>query len=138
MEEKRYLGMPTNAALGLSWVAFPFGIVLLAIEHEKMDKEDKQQVVSCFVLCAMEMIVTTIISIIDSILYQASGATWFGYFHLVEIVFLVFWLIAMIQAFRGVKYHCPLSWGIAGSFVKDTKENPSSKKEETKEETKEE
>ena len=52
---------------------------------------------------------------------------------MIFIVPFVFSLIAMIQAFRGVEYHCPLAWNIAGSFVHD---GPAGKKEEEKAEEK--
>ena len=38
MEEKKYLGMHRNVNFGLTWLCFIFGLVLLSIEHEKMDR----------------------------------------------------------------------------------------------------
>lgn len=129
MEEKKFIGMTPNVVFGLTWILFPFGIVALAVDHDKMTKNDKQQIVSAFVLDGITMILSIVISIIESILIAATENDIWNLFGLILIVPFVFWLIAMIQAFRGVEYHCPLAWSIAGAFVHD---GPADKKEEVK------
>ena len=133
MEEKKFIGMTPNVVFGLTWILFPFGIVALAVDHDKMTKNDKQQIVSAFVFDGISMILSIVISIIESILIAATGNDIWNLFTLIFIVPFVFWLIAMIQAFRGVEYHCPLAWSIAGAFVHD---GPADKKEEVKAEEK--
>ena len=133
MEEKKFIGMTPNVVFGLTWILFPFGIVALAVDHDKMTKKDKQQIVSAFVLDGITMILSIILSIVEGILIGLTGNDIWNLFNLILIVPFVFWLIAMIQAFRGVEYHCPLAWNIAGSFVHDGPEN---KKEEEKAEEK--
>ena len=133
MEEKKFIGMTPNVVFGLTWILFPFGIVALAVDHDKMTKNDKQQIVSAFVLDGITMILSIIISIIEGILIAATGNDIWNLFGLILIVPFVFWLIAMIQAFRGIEYHCPLAWSIAGAFVHD---GPADKKEEVKTEEK--
>lgn len=133
MEEKKFIGMTPNVVFGLTWILFPFGIVALAIDHDKMTKKDKQQIVSAFVLDGITMILSIILSIVEGILIGLTGNDIWNLFNLIFIVPFVFSLIAMIQAFRGVEYHCPLAWNIAGSFVHDGPEN---KKEEVKAEEK--
>lgn len=133
MEEKKFIGMTPNVVFGLTWILFPFGIVALAVDHDKMTKNDKQQIVSAFVLDGITMILSIIISIIEGILIAATGNDIWNLFGLILIVPFVFWLIAMIQAFRGIEYHCPLAWSIAGAFVHD---GPADKKEEVKAEEK--
>ena len=133
MEEKKFIGMTPNVVFGLTWILFPFGIVALAIDHDKMTKKDKQQIVSAFVLDGITMILSIILSIVEGILIGLTGNDIWNLFNLILIVPFVFWLIAMIQAFRGVEYHCPLAWNIAGSFVHD---GPADKKEEEKAEEK--
>lgn len=133
MEEKKFIGMAPNVVFGLTWILFPFGIVALAVDHDKMTKKDKQQIVSAFVLDGITMILSVILSIVEGILIGITDNTIWNLFNLILIVPFVFWLIAMIQAFRGVEYHCPLAWNIAGAFVHDGPEN---KKEEVKAEEK--
>ena len=133
MEEKKFIGMTPNVVFGLTWILFPFGIVALAIDHDKMTKKDKQQIVSAFVLDGITMILSIILSIVEGILIGLTGNDIWNLFNLILIVPFVFSLIAMIQAFRGVEYHCPLAWNIAGSFVHD---GPADKKEEEKAEEK--
>ena len=133
MEEKKFIGMTPNVVFGLTWILFPFGIVALAVDHDKMTKNDKQQIVSAFVMDGLTMILSIIISVIETILISATGNDIWNLLGLILIVPFVFWLIAMIQAFRGVEYHCPLAWSIAGAFVHD---GPADKKEEVKVEEK--
>lgn len=133
MEEKKFIGMAPNVVFGLTWILFPFGIVALAVDHDKMTKKDKQQIVSAFVLDGITMILSIILSIVEGILIGLTGNDIWNLFNLILIVPFVFWLIAMIQAFRGVEYHCPLAWNIAGSFVHD---GPADKQEEEKAEEK--
>ena len=135
MEEKKFIGMTPNVVFGLTWILFPFGIVALAVDHDKMTKKDKQQIVSAFVLDGITMILSIVLSIVEGILIGITDNTIWNLFNLILIVPFVFWLIAMIQAFRGVEYHCPLAWNIAGSFVHD---GPADKKEEVKPEATEE
>lgn len=146
MEEKKFLGMRPNVVFGLTWLVFPFGIVALAVDHSKMDKNDKQQIVSAFVLDGIWTILSIIVSIVDSVLRASTdgaSSSWFWIVTLVvHIPLFVFWLIAMIQAFRGIEYHCPIAWGIAGCFLGDDKKEEAkpaeAKAEEVKEEPKEE
>lgn len=133
MEEKKFIGMTPNVVFGLTWILFPFGIVALAVDHDKMTKNDKQQIVSAFVMDGLTMILSIIISVIETILISATGNDIWNLLGLILIVPFVFWLIAMIQAFRGIEYHCPLAWSIAGAFVHD---GPADKKEEVKTEEK--
>lgn len=113
MEEKKYLGMPRNVNFGLTWLCFIFGIVLLAIEHEKMDREDKVEVVSCFVFFGFYIIVTTICSILFNIILELS---WIS-----AIIGLALWVIAlvkMILAFVGKEWKLPVAYQLAEKFVK--------------------
>ena len=73
MEEKKFIGMTPNVVFGLTWILFPFGIVALAVDHDKMTKNDKQQIVSAFVMDGLTMILSIIISVIEGILIGATG-----------------------------------------------------------------
>ena len=112
MEEQKYLGMPRNVNFGLTWLCFIFGIVLLAIEHEKMDREDKVEVVSCFVLFGFYIIVMTIVSIVFGLLGLPVVST---------IISLVLWVVAlvkMILAFCSKEWKLPVAYQLAEKFVK--------------------
>ena len=113
MEEKKYLGMPRNVNFGLTWLCFIFGIVLLAIEHEKMDREDKVEVVSCFVYMGFWMIVSSILTIIFSIILQLG---WIS-----TIISTLLWVVAlvkMILAFCSKEWKLPVAYQLAEKFVK--------------------
>jgi uncharacterized membrane protein len=148
MEEKRFIGMTPNVVFGITWLLFPFGIVALAVDHDKMTKNDKQQIVSAFVLKALSAIISIIFSIVDAIIVASTNGsvTWVPLLGLVFYVpIFVFWLISMIQAFRGIEFHCPSAWSIAGGFVHEgnadqaeTKEEPKAEEPKAEEENKEE
>ena len=126
MEEKTFIGMKPSVVFGLTWILFPFGIVALAVDHKKMTKNDKQQIVSAFVM-----------SIIDSVLTASTNGNvwWFDLIGLpIYIVAFVFWLISMIKAFKGEDYHCPIAWALAGTFLKDDAKEAEAKPEEVTEE----
>lgn len=112
MEEKKYLGMPRNVNFGLTWLCFIFGIVLLAIEHEKMDREDKVEVVSCFVFMGFYIIVTTICSIVFGLLELGWITTIIG------LVLYVIAIVKMILAFVGKEWKLPVAYQMAEKFVK--------------------
>ena len=112
MEEKKYLGMPRNVNFGLTWLCFIFGIVLLAIEHEKMDKEDKLEIVSCF--CAAGILYT--LGIVFSIVFGILGIGWLG--GIIFTVFEILFIVKMILAFLGKEWKVPLAYQLAEKFVK--------------------
>ena len=112
MEEKKYLGMPRNVNFGLTWLCFIFGIVLLAIEHEKMDREDKVEVVSCFVYMGFVMIVAVITGIIFGLLQLGWIST------IISTLLWVVALVKMILAFCSKEWKLPVAYQLAEKFVK--------------------
>ena len=62
MEEKTFIGMKPSVVFGLTWILFPFGIVALAVDHKKMTKNDKQQIVSAFVFAGLLSIFSIVMS----------------------------------------------------------------------------
>ena len=116
MEEKKYLGMPRNVNFGLTWLCFIFGIVLLAIEHEKMDREDKVEVVSCFVFFGFYIIVMTIVSIVFGIVFGLLQLGWIS--TIISILLWVVALVKMILAFCSKEWKLPVAYQLAEKFVK--------------------
>lgn len=112
MEEKKYLGMTRNVNFGLTWLCFIFGIVLLAIEHEKMDREDKLEIVSCFVCAGLWITVDIICGIVFGIL----GLGWIA--SLISAVFYIFFIVKMIMSFMGKEWKVPCAYQMAEKFVK--------------------
>ena len=112
MEEKKYLGMPRNVNFGLTWLCFIFGIVLLAIEHEKMDREDKVEVVSCFVFIGFYMIVAMITGIVFGLLELGWVSS------LICFALYVIAIVKMILAFCSKEWKLPIAYQLAEKFVK--------------------
>lgn len=118
MEEKKFLGMPKNVCLGLGWLLFPFAIVALAMEHEKMNREDKKQFVSIFVAMGVFLCLITITTIVQTILSVADvHINW-----VFTLINLLAWvglsLLPMIFAFLNENFHCPIAFDLADKFVK--------------------
>lgn len=131
MEEKKFLGMPKKVCLGLGWLTLVIAIIALAIDHEKMNKEDKKQFVSVFVGYGFAIIAWTIITIVQAIINAAVGPDLGWIFTIVGFLVWCVLLVCMIFAFINEDFKAPVFYDIAGNFVKDEGE---AKAEEQKEE----
>ena len=129
-EKKKILGMDKNICLGLSWLLLPIGIVALAVDHDKMDRREKQTWVSTYVVEGILIIFNSIVSALSRI------HNLFSLLFLLAIPLIVFWVIALVKAFKDEDYEYPMAYGIAGKILGE--EKAEEKKEEPKEEAKEE
>ena len=118
MEEKKFLGMPKKVCLGLGWLTLVIAIVGLAVEHQKMTKEEKQQFVAVFVGYVFVAIAVTIFSIVGAIV-AAAGAEIGWLFSLLNFLAWAVMLVCMIFAFINEDFKAPVFYNIAGNFVKD-------------------
>lgn len=120
MNEKTYLGMKKNVCFGLSWLFFPLGIVTLCVERANLSKEERQHLISIFVLEGIAIVVSTFFSILTSIIYAVSGWAQGGLIGLpFELFLTVIMIIAMVKAFMGNYWNIPVVFPLAGKFVKD-------------------
>ena len=119
MEEKKILGMPKKVCLGLGWLTLVLAIVGLAVDHEKMNKDEKKQFVSVFVGYGFAFIAWTIISIVQAIINAAVGPELGWIFTIVGILVWCVMLVCMIFAFLNEDFKAPVFYSIAGNFVKD-------------------
>ena len=138
MEEKKFLGMPKKVCLGLSWLTLVLGIVALAVEHEKMEKEEKKQFVAVFVGYGFAFIAWTIISIVQIIINHTVGPELGWIFSIVGFLVWCVLLVCMIFAFVREDFKAPVFYNIAGNFVKDGEVAKEEKTEKPAEDAKEE
>ena len=148
MEEKKFLGMPKKVCLGLGWLTLVIAIVGLAVDYEKMSKEDKRQFVSVFVGYGFLAIFVTIVTIISAITGAIIGGEAYAkigwIFTLINFLGWAVMLVCMIFAFTNEDFQAPVFYNIATNFVKDENEASTvdaevvEEKEEPKEEKKEE
>lgn len=131
MEEKKFLGMPKKVCLGLGWLTLVIAIIALAIDHEKMNKDEKKQFVSVFVGYGFAIIAWTIITIVQAIITAAVGPDLGWIFTIVGFLVWCVLLVCMIFAFINEDFKAPVFYDIAANFVKDEGE---AKAEEQKEE----
>lgn len=137
MDNKKWLGMPKNVLLGLSWLFFPLGIVDLAMNHQDLNEEEKKQIVSTFVAAGIATIISIIVMIISSIV-AAAGANIGWLFTLINVLcWAGLCIVPMIFAFMNENFHCPVLFDLAGKFVKG-EDSEASKKEDPAEAEKEE
>ena len=94
--DKKYLNgkLEKNIAFGLSWLLWPFALVMLILDKETLTREEKVTIVSVFV-CSVAC-----------------------YIPIVGLVSAIFMIIAMIKAFMGQDYQVPLASKLAEKFVK--------------------
>ena len=67
MEDKKIIGMKFNVLMGLHWILFPFGIVALAVDHDKMTRDEKLQIVQVFIFDAIGTIFSTAAAILATV-----------------------------------------------------------------------
>lgn len=134
MEEKKYLGLPKNVALGISWAAFPFGIVVLCVEKAKLTKKEKAEFITPIVIEGLIVAIETLFGIIAGIINACDGngaiANLIGL--IINIPILIIWVIGLIKAFTGNYWEAPIAFGIASSFVKEGAEEDAPAEEEAK------
>ena len=133
MEDKKILGMKFNVLMGLHWIVFPLGIVALAVDHDKMTRDEKLQIVQVFIFDAIGTIFSTAAAILSTV---------FAFVPVLNIIFLIteaaiglfffiLFLIYMINAFMGNLYEVPVCYNMAKSFVKEDNSVKSDKDEDT-------
>ena len=127
MNDKKILGLNINIALGLSWLILPFGIVALAVDHEKMDEKEKQTWVSTYVV---EGALITYNSIVSSL---ALISSFFSLLWLICIPVIVFLVIAIVKAFKGEDYEFPIAYSFAGVILGYNKKNSDKENKKTEE-----
>lgn len=135
MEEKKFLGMPKKVCLGLGWLTLVIAIVALAVDHEKMEKEDKKQVVSIFVGYGCAIIAWIVLAIVGAIvgaITAESGVNLGWIFTILELLVYAVMIVCMIFAFLNEDFKAPVFYNIAGNFVKDGEGAKEEKAEEPK------
>lgn len=129
MEEKKYLNMPTYLCIALSILLFPFGIVTLAVEGAKVEKEDKQAIILGFIYAA----ISTIFAILGLIF---SGVQVLSIIVLIlNLSFTALWVYQVVTAFMNKFFKVPVLWALAGKFVgndSNAKQAPAEEKAEEK------
>ena len=134
--DKKIIGMDFKVVQGLNWIIFVFGIVALAVDHAKMTKQQKQQIIQVFVFDVFTGIISIILSIIGAIVGGIAGAKLvmdiisYVYMAAVFVIFLIF----MINAFMGKFLEMPICYNIAGSFLKDQNDSRDNNNNEAKNE----
>ena len=108
MEEKRILGMKRNVCLGLSWLVIVIAILAMAIDYKKMDEDEKKHWISIYIGDGTIRIFTGIVSLLSLI------EPLFLLLFILEIPFMVFWIIAVIRAFMDKPFKMPIFYKLAG------------------------
>lgn len=102
-------GLSTNAAATLAYVTFIPAVILLLIEPYKRDNFVRFHACQCIVLTLVDVAGDMVFGFMGSIGLMVRG--------LLGLVLFVFWLIAIIKASQGERYHVPLVGDLAESFA---------------------
>jgi uncharacterized membrane protein len=109
-------GLPPNTAAALSYLTFIPAVIFLLLDPYKRSNFVRFHAWQCIMLTC----VSIVISIIFMILGSVAHVLWilFTLVHLVvDLVLFVFWLIAIIKASKGERYHIPVVGGLAENFT---------------------
>ena len=105
----RSAGLSTNAAATLAYVTFIPAVILLLIEPYKRDNFVRFHACQCIVL--------TLVDIAGDLVFGFMGRIGEAVRGLLGLLLFVFWLIAIIKASQGERYHVPLVGDLAESFA---------------------
>ena len=114
-------GMPPNTAATVSYLTFIPALIFLLMDPYKRMNFVRFHAWQCILLTAVAVIFgigIAIVSVLLSVLHLGILVLLLGLVHwLVMIVFFIFWLIAIIKANKGERYHIPLIGGFADKMA---------------------
>ena len=102
-------GISTNAAAALSYVTFIPAVVFLALEPYSRDSFIRFHAWQCIVL--------TLVDLAGNVVFHHMGFFGFMVRGLLGLLLFVFWLIAIIKASQGERYHVPLVGDLAETLA---------------------
>ncbi len=98
-------GLSTNAAAALSYVTFIPAVIFLALEPYSRESFIRFHAWQCIVL--------TLVDIVGNVLFRHMGFFGFLVRSLLGLLLFIFWLIAIIKASQGERYHVPIVGDLA-------------------------
>lgn len=102
-------GLSTNAAATLAYVTFIPAVIFLLIEPYKRDSFIRFHAWQCIAL--------TLVDVAGGLVFGFMGSIGLIVRSLLGLVLFVFWLIAIIKASQGQRYHVPIVGDLAESFA---------------------
>jgi len=109
--------MPPNTAALVSYLTFIPALIFLLIDPYKRMNFVRFHAWQCILLTAASFAVWIVFMVL-AFLPLGFLHVLLGLVHLlISLAFFVFWLIAIIQASKGVRYHIPLIGGIAENLT---------------------
>jgi uncharacterized membrane protein len=101
-------GLSTNTAAALAYLTFIPAIIFLVLDPYRQNSLIRFHACQCIVLTLVDIAGGVVFSFLGTIGLMLRG--------LLGLVLFVFWLIAIIQASRGERYHVPIVGDLAESM----------------------
>ncbi len=102
-------GLSTNAAATLAYITFIPAVIFLLIEPYNRDSFVRFHAWQCITL--------TLVDVAGGLVFGFMGAIGLMVRVLLGLLLFVFWLIAIIKASQGERYHVPIVGDLAESFA---------------------
>jgi len=102
-------GLSTNAAAAIAYITFIPAVIFLLIEPYKRDNFVRFHAWQCIAL--------TLVDVAGGLVFGFMGAIGLMVRALLGLLLFVFWLIAIIKASQGDRYHVPIVGDLAESFA---------------------
>ncbi len=102
-------GLSTNVAATLAYITFIPAVIFLVIDPYKRDSYIRFHAWQCISL--------TLVDVAGGLVFGFMGSIGLMVRSLLGLVLFVFWLIAIIQASKGVRYHVPLVGDLAETLA---------------------
>ena len=102
-------GLSTNTAAALAYITFIPAVIFLVIEPYKRNTYIRFHAWQCIVL--------TLVDIAGSLVFGYMGTIGLMVRSVLGLLLFVFWLIAIIKASKGERYHVPIVGDLAESLA---------------------
>jgi uncharacterized membrane protein len=110
-------GLPPNTAAAVAYITFIPALIFILIDPYKRINYVRFHSWQCLVLTGVSIVVAIafmILSMLLTMIHLGILSLLLGLVHFaISIGFFIFWLIAIIKASKGERYHIPIIGGIA-------------------------
>ncbi len=107
-------GLSPNAASAIAYLTFIPAIIFLVIDPYKRVSLVRFHAWQCIVLTCVSVAVSILFTIL---LFLPLHFLWFTIHTLINLALFVFWIIAIVKASQGERYHIPIIGPMAENFA---------------------
>jgi uncharacterized membrane protein len=110
-------GLPPNTAAALSYITFIPAIIFLVLDPYKRSSFVRFHAWQCIVLTGVSVAISIIFMVLGFLPLHFIWLLMMLAHTAINLAIFIFWLIAIIKASKGERYHIPVVGGIAENFA---------------------